>query len=96
MSVMYEVVLGLLTGAVLSAIFLGGLALTVRRLPGSSHPGLLVVASFAVRAAVVVAVFVLLAQESLLAFAIGFAVFVLARLVTVWLGARTPTAVAGD
>lgn len=91
-----EILLGLLAGAVLSAVFLGGLALTVRRLPRSSHPGLVMVASFAVRAAVVVVAFVLLARESLLAFAIGFALFVLVRVVTVWLGARTSTAMAGE
>lgn len=91
-----EILLGLSAGVVLSAGYLGGLALTVRRLSRSPHPGLLVVASFAIRAAVVVAVFVLLARESLLAFAIAFAVFVLARIVAVWLGARAPTTVAGD
>lgn len=88
--------LGLLAGTTLSAIFVGGLALTVRRLPGSAHPGLLVMVSFAVRAAVVVSAFVLLARESLLAFAIGFAIFVLARLVTVRIGARAAAGVTGD
>lgn len=96
MSMTSELFLGLLAGAALSAVSLGGLALTVRMLPRSSHPGLLVVASFAVRATIVVAAFVLLARESLPAFAIGFGLFVSARFVTVWLGTRTPTTVTGE
>lgn len=47
-------------GAGLAAVFYGGLWWTVRRLPGTRHPFLLMLASFALRTLLVVAGFYLL------------------------------------
>lgn len=87
------VLIGVMAGAFLAAFFLGGLAITVRWLPRAAHPGVLMLASFAIRAVVVVAAFVLLARESLLAFGVAFGLFVLARFVAVSL--FTPNASTG-
>lgn len=91
-----EVLMGAVAGALLAAFYLGGLALTVQRLPHASHPGALLLASFAVRALVIVAALLLLARHSLPAFAVAFVVFILTRIVVVWLSARRATAVVGD
>lgn len=49
----------LLAGFGLGIVFFGGLWMTVRRLPRSPHPGLLTVASFWGRTAIVVSGFIL-------------------------------------
>jgi F1F0 ATPase subunit 2 len=46
------IVLSLLVGAALGAVYFGGLWLTLKRLPSSSHPGLLVFGSYFGRLAV--------------------------------------------
>ena len=91
-----QLLLGAISGVSLATFFLGGLALTLRWLPGSRHPGLLLLSSFALRAVVIVAAFVLLARQGLLAFALAFVIFVLARLATVWLTSGRAAAVARE
>jgi F1F0 ATPase subunit 2 len=93
---MAEVLSGIMAGALLCALFLGGLALTLRRLSHSGHPASLILASFVTRAVVVTAAFVLLAIVSSTAFVAAFVSFVLLRTILVWGSARRVPAVPGE
>ena len=76
-----SIVLSLLVGGPLGGIFFGGLWLTVRRLPHSKHPELLVLASFWIRSVIAVAGLVLLMKEGVRFGLTATAGFILARLV---------------
>ena len=60
-----DIVIGLITGAVLGLFFFGGLFWTVRRLPVSRRPTLLAFSSFLVRGLVVAGGVVLVSDGSL-------------------------------
>jgi len=75
--------LSLLAGVALGTLFFGGLWLTVRATARSRRPVLLVLVSFWVRLAVVVAVFVLLARGHWQWAVAALLGFILARLVLV-------------
>lgn len=70
-------------GAAVSALYFGGLWLTVRRVPTSPRPHLLAFGSFAVRAAAVVAVMVLIARAHWQLLVAAMAPFVVARMVLI-------------
>lgn len=67
------VILGMLWGISLGMFYFGGLWLTVRRVPGSGSPRLLLLLSFVFRAAAAVTCFFLILQQGLVMF--GTAVF---------------------
>jgi F1F0 ATPase subunit 2 len=79
-----------LLGAVLGAGYFGGLWWTLSKLSRWRRPGLALLLSFALRGAVVVAAFVLLARAGLVPLALAFAGFLVARVVLVawWRPAR--------
>jgi F1F0 ATPase subunit 2 len=86
-----------LLGFALGAGYFGGLWWTLAVLPRWRRPGLALLLSFALRGAVVVAVFVLLARAGLPPLALAFAGFLAARLaVSSWLRPARPTAGAVD
>ncbi len=68
-------------GFLLGVFFFGGLWLTVRRLTGSSSPGLLVLVSFLARSAAVLAGFYLLLQQGWQLLPAALAGFIAARMV---------------
>lgn len=76
-------ILSLAAGAVLGVFYLGGLWLTLRRLPGAKNPGLLMLFSFFGRTAVVTAGLYLMAEGGLDRLAAGVAGFLIVRAVMV-------------
>jgi F1F0 ATPase subunit 2 len=71
--------LAVAAGGALGAVYFGGLWLTVRRLPGTRHPGAWVAVSFFARLAAALAGFYLVAQGGLDRLAACAAAFLLAR-----------------
>lgn len=70
-----------LAGVTLAFFFYGGLWWTVRQLPRSAHPALLIVASYWARLIVVVAAFVFLSKSGFAAASIALGSFIFGRLV---------------
>jgi F1F0 ATPase subunit 2 len=81
-------------GAVLGLLYFGGLWVTVRRLPAARHPGLLMLASFLVRTALVGAGFVALLAGEPLRLAVALVAFLAVRILLVR-RVRPPLAVGG-
>jgi F1F0 ATPase subunit 2 len=77
------IALGLAAGAAAGVVHFGGLWLTVKRLPAARRPHLLMLASFAVRAALVVAVMLAMSYVDWQALVAAFAALILARVVLV-------------
>ena len=86
----------LVGGATIGVLYFGGLWATVRRLPSARRPGLLALGSFAARAAVAVAGFVLLLAGDARRAAVALVGFVAVRIVAVRTVAvrRDPTGAA--
>ena len=83
--------LSTLAGGGLGAIFYLGLWWTVRAVPNSDYPGLLITSSFLVRSALVLGGFFLLVTAHVLYLGAAFAGFLLARLlITRWKRPRAP------
>jgi F1F0 ATPase subunit 2 len=70
-------------GGALGTLYFGGLWLTVRRLPGAAHPGMLVLGSFVLRATLVAAGFGLLLAGQPLRLVAVLAGFLAARVLLV-------------
>jgi F1F0 ATPase subunit 2 len=71
--------LAVIAGVIASLLYIGGLWVTVRRLPTSSRPVLLLAVSFLLRVAAVLALFYVVARTGLLAMAVAVFVFVFMR-----------------
>lgn len=83
--------LAVIPGAMLSLFFFGGLWWTVRRIDSDDHPARLLLTSFIVRTAVVLAGFYALGQWRWEAIAVAAAAFVITRFgVTRYLGPAAP------
>jgi F1F0 ATPase subunit 2 len=83
-------------GLALGAGYFGGLWWTLASLPRWRRPGVALLLSFALRGAVVVAAFVLLARAGLPPLALAFAGFLTARVALVaWLRPTIPRSGAG-
>jgi F1F0 ATPase subunit 2 len=75
--------LALAGGMMLGGVFFGGLWWTIRQLPKSRHPGLLILVSFISRSLIVLAGLYLLAQGHLMAIAAAMLGFILIRILMV-------------
>ncbi len=75
------ILISLVAGLAMGAVFFGGLLLTTRRLARASHPAALVLVSFAVRAVVVGAGFAVLVRYGWLGPAAAMLGFLIVRLV---------------
>jgi F1F0 ATPase subunit 2 len=72
-------VIAIFAGALAGFLYFAGLWLTIRRLPDSRRPYLLLPASFLLRAALILALFYIVARTGLLPLAVAALVFVLVR-----------------
>jgi F1F0 ATPase subunit 2 len=79
MSDLLPYLLAVVAGALAGFLYFAGLWLTIRRLPDSRRPYLLLPASFLLRAALMLALFYLVAGAGLLPLAVAALVFVLVR-----------------
>jgi F1F0 ATPase subunit 2 len=77
------IALGLVAGVAAGVVHFGGLWLTIRRLPSARRPHLLMLASFAARTVLVVAVMLAMAYIDWQAVVAAFAALILARAVLV-------------
>ena len=73
----------LAAGFALGLLYYGGLWLTVRRLPHSSHPGPLFLSSFVLRTVVVVAGLFMITRASWIPLALAMVGFLVVRIVLV-------------
>jgi len=87
---MIDSAVGLLVGGAVGTFFFGGLAWTLQQLPRSRRPALLLLASFALRTAVTLLGFAVLARTSWLAVAVGMVAFVAVRMLAVRFGTAQP------
>lgn len=96
MTTVIGTIVGLLAGAATGAVVVGGLAVTVRRLPRSRRPAALVLASLAARATVAAAVLTGLATLGLVPLLAGASAFVGVRVALVRRATAAPRPAGGE